>query len=442
MEYITGRAGHAQPDQVTIGARLRILRRWRGLSQEQLAGLAGVSQGYVSLVEKGRRPLDRRSIVSALAAALEVSETDLVGGPHLSRDRVQSDPHLHIPALRVALTTASLDAPAVDGGRPLAELRSLLYGGIEAARRTCDYVRLGDLLPGVIDELYWHAAAAPDGSRQDALRALTDACAQASHLSAALRHMDLAFLAASSARAAAAASGDPLAAGRAAFALLHSRPRAGTWDRNLSLAERAVSELDPYAHDASGLQVLVMLMLTASMSAAALQKEAASADWLDSAAGIAARFPDDPDRNWQSASATNVGLWRVAVAVERGAASREVLALASRVETGKLRSTMSRLADFRADVGKALVREKGTRQLAVEWLAEAERTAPQRIRNSPTAREGVAYLLNSAQRSAGGRELRGMAVRMGIPVLRAGNGTGRYYGCNFPVAGRDYGHFT
>lgn len=415
MEPISGYAD-VRPGQITIGARLRILRRWRGLTQEQLAGLTGVTQGYVSLVEKGLRPLDRRSIISALAAALEVSETDLVGGPHLSRDRVQSDPHLHIPALRVALTTASLGAPAVAQARPLVELRALLYGDIEAARRGCDYVRLGALLPGVIDDLYWHAAASPDDSRQVALRTLTDACAQASHLSTALRHMDLAFLAAKSAHEAAIASGDPVATGRAAFALMHSRPRAGTWDRNLSSAERAVSELEPHAHDGAGQQVLVMLMLTASMSAAALQNEIAAAEWLDSAARIAAMFPDDPDRNWQSASATNVDLWRVSVAVERGTGAREVLALSDRVDVGKLRSTMSRLADFQADVGKALVRDKSTQHLAVEWLARAERTAPQRIRNSPTAREGVAYLLNSARRSAGGPDLRGMASRMGIPL--------------------------
>lgn len=412
----TGYGAEARSGQITIGARLRILRRWRGQTQEQLAGLAGVTQGYVSLVEKGLRPLDRRSIISALAAALEVSETDLVGGPHLSRDRVQSDPHLHVPALRVALTTTSLDSPAVDRGRPLAELQGLLYGDIEAYRRACDYARLGGLLPGVIDELYWHAAASHDDSRQDALRALTDACTQASHLSTALRHMDLAFLAAKAAHEAAVASNDPVAVGRAAFALLHSRPRAGTWDRNLSAAELAVGDLEPHARNGAGQQVLVMLMLTASMSAAALQKEGTAADWLDAAAEVAARFPDDPDHNWQSASTTNVNLWRVSVAVERGTSGHEVLALADQVNTARFRFTMSRLADFRVDVGSALAREKATQRLAVEWLASAERTAPQRIRNSPATRETVAYLLNSARSSAGGPDLRGMASRIGIPV--------------------------
>jgi hypothetical protein len=268
----------------------------------------------------------------------------------------------------------------------------------------------------VIDELYWHVASSPDDDRQDALRALTDACVLASELSSALRHLDLAFVAAKCSHEAAVASGDQAAKGRAAFALLHARPRAGTWDRNMAAAEFAVSELEPHARDSKEQQVLVMLMLTAAMSAAAVQKESAAADWLAAAADVASAFSDDPDRNWQSSSSTNVNQWRVSVAVERGASGREVLALADRVDATRLRSTMSRLADFRADVGGALAREKATQRLAVEWLASAEHTAPQRIRNSPTARETVAYLLNSARMSAGGTDLRGMASRMGIPV--------------------------
>ena len=74
-------------DEVTIGARLRTLRRWRGKSQVELAGLAGLSPSFLSMVETGQRPLDRRSHIAALANALKVSETDLVGGPHLTLTR-------------------------------------------------------------------------------------------------------------------------------------------------------------------------------------------------------------------------------------------------------------------------------------------------------------------------------------------------------------------
>lgn len=95
-------------DEVTIGARLRTLRRWRGKTLAEVAGLAGVSVSYLSMVERGERMLDRRSYISGIASALKVSETDLVGGPHLSADKGQSDPHTIIPALRVALMTNSL----------------------------------------------------------------------------------------------------------------------------------------------------------------------------------------------------------------------------------------------------------------------------------------------------------------------------------------------
>ena len=80
-------------DEITIGARLRTLRRWRGKTQVELAGLAGLPPSFLSMVESGQRPLDRRSHIAALASALRVSETDLVGGPHLTPDPMQSDAH-------------------------------------------------------------------------------------------------------------------------------------------------------------------------------------------------------------------------------------------------------------------------------------------------------------------------------------------------------------
>src|SRR5581483_4812284 len=109
-------------DEITIGARLRILRRWRGKTQTELAGLAGLSPSFISMVETGQRPLDRRSHIAALANALKVSEADLVGGPHLSTDRQQADPHGAIPALRQAFFTNTLSNPALDRARPLSEL--------------------------------------------------------------------------------------------------------------------------------------------------------------------------------------------------------------------------------------------------------------------------------------------------------------------------------
>src|ERR1700741_3455961 len=58
----------------TVGRRIRAWRRRRGgMSQQVLAGLAGLSEGYVSQIESGQRPLDRKSTQVAIAQALDVT---------------------------------------------------------------------------------------------------------------------------------------------------------------------------------------------------------------------------------------------------------------------------------------------------------------------------------------------------------------------------------
>ena len=403
-------------DDITIGARLRTLRRWRGMTQVELADLSGLSPSFVSMVEHGTRLLDRRSHISALASALRVSETDLVGGPHLSSDRLQSDPHMAIPPLRVALQTNSLTRAAVDAARPVAELHSLVFDTIEPLRRVCDYVGVGQLLPACIDELYRHIAGPVDeASQQLALETLVEACVIASAISKELNYLDLAYLAAQRAQEAAALLGDPVQKGKADFMWLLTLPRAGSWDRNLLAAEQAANALEPHARDSFGLQVLGMLALTASLSAASVQQGDRASFWLDEAEKIGRRVPDDPMHNWQCFSSTNVHIWRISVGVERGESGGTMLELAKPVNLGLLEPKASRRAGFFTDVGRGLAREPRMRQEAVRWLRKAEDTAPQRVRNSVAARETVAYLLGRANATAGGRELRGMAARMGVP---------------------------
>lgn len=57
---------------------LRRARLRRGMTLETLAGLSGLSPGYLSMLENGRRELSRRVPVTALAAALRVRPVELV----------------------------------------------------------------------------------------------------------------------------------------------------------------------------------------------------------------------------------------------------------------------------------------------------------------------------------------------------------------------------
>ncbi|MBI4718456.1 MAG: LexA family transcriptional regulator [Planctomycetes bacterium] len=63
----------------SVGARLRRLRKERGLSQAELAAGANVNQGYLSAIERGLANPRRRTI-DALAVALNLPQGVLIGG--------------------------------------------------------------------------------------------------------------------------------------------------------------------------------------------------------------------------------------------------------------------------------------------------------------------------------------------------------------------------
>ncbi|GAA2088143.1 helix-turn-helix domain-containing protein [Actinomadura alba] len=401
-------------DEVTIGARLRTLRRWRGMTLAQLAGQSGLSTSFLSMAERGQRSLDRRSHIAALAAALKVSETELTGAPHLGHDPAQSDPHLRIPAIRAALQTSTLTEPSCERARPLPELVAELEQ-IEPAHQACDYLAVGEVLPDLMDELHLHVAEPQDErAHAVALKALVHACVIATFMSKDLGHNDLGHLAAVRADHAAAFLDDPVQKAISAFLRIHTAPRAGSWDRTLRMAERAASDLQPHTTDPRAIEVCGMLTLSASLSAAVLHKGDTSTHWMGQADELAARIPDTPEANWMSFSSTNVAVWKVAVAVENGAAGGSVLTLANKVNVDRLGDKRGRRASYMADVGRGLARDPKTRGEAVRWLREAEETAPQWIRNSAPVREAVAVMLEQAKVAVGGRELRGMAARMGV----------------------------
>ncbi|WP_312860923.1 helix-turn-helix domain-containing protein [Amycolatopsis endophytica] len=70
------------------GSTLRRIRHARGKSLAVVAGLTGISPSYLSRLESGDRALDRRSLIVALAGALDVAPGDHRGpGPPGEPDR-------------------------------------------------------------------------------------------------------------------------------------------------------------------------------------------------------------------------------------------------------------------------------------------------------------------------------------------------------------------
>lgn len=75
--------GEQRDPDARFGRRIAELRHARGLTQEELAKLSGVSQSYIAELEHGRRlvPAMRLSMAAALAKALRVEIGGLLEEP-------------------------------------------------------------------------------------------------------------------------------------------------------------------------------------------------------------------------------------------------------------------------------------------------------------------------------------------------------------------------
>ncbi|MFV2172632.1 hypothetical protein ACFHW2_13750 [Actinomadura sp. LOL_016] len=308
--------------------------------------------------------------------------------------------------------TNTLSAPAADRARPLDELVTEI-GRIE--RSKYKHVTVGEKLPALIGELHVHACApADEAAHRAALRALIEAFQTATFAAKDLGYGDLAAIAAMRAAEAAALLDDPIAAGKAATLRIHTMPTTARHE-TLAAAERAADVLEPHARDDLGVQVLGMTALAAALHATVVHEHDRARDWLGRAAELADRMPDTPGADWGAFSASNVGVWKVALATERGESGGTLLELARGVDERVIAPRRGRHATFVADVGRGLAREKKTRAQAERWLLRAERIAPHKMRNSGQVAETVAVMMQQSKSTGIGRELRGLAARMGIP---------------------------
>ncbi len=148
----------SEKEPETIGSRVRSCRRFRGMTLETLAGLSGLSKGYLSMIEDGLRPLNNRHHVAALADALKVSVTDLTGQPYPANDRASTEVHSGLAVIRDTLVRRSLDFAEGTGARPLSVLRveGEKIGSLTFDARYSEAVRL---IPGVLDELHKRSLA-------------------------------------------------------------------------------------------------------------------------------------------------------------------------------------------------------------------------------------------------------------------------------------------
>jgi transcriptional regulator with XRE-family HTH domain len=385
-----------------IGLRIAYWRKRRGgMTQSALAGLAGVSQAYISKVESGRKGIERRATLVAIAGALQVTVADLLGQPGDPTDPRRADAATAVPAIRVALIE-------IEEGerRPPTRSPTRLATAVEhlaELRARSDYAPMAGLLPDLLTE-----AAAHGGLPLARVGYETSVCLRN------LGYRDLSLPAARVAVIGARQAEHPAWIGAAEFIHTLALPveAAGITSR---VAERGLGALQAGAADPEVRQMLGQLHLSAALACAVDRRPEEAHAHLSAAMREAETLGDPTDGrgfNLSTFGPTNVGLWRMSIDAEFGDHGR-VIELARRVEPRRL-AVASRHEAYWLTLGRALTHSGRTDRQALVAFINAERAAPTPFSLNPVARNAVMSMVNRTRQRSIPDELRILARRVGI----------------------------
>jgi transcriptional regulator with XRE-family HTH domain len=389
-----------------IGLRVA---RWRdigGKTQQQLADAVGVTREYISMIENGKRPVTKRSLLIALARVLGVSITDLTGQPR----EPHSSEELIIASIESGVRTA-LDEDPDEGPPPdSAEITTTVHR-MRTARMACDFPTLAALLPGLIVSTRVLAAEGRGEQARIGLSSFVAATTDAAFTIKAHGHIDLAMRLAESAQEAAARLGEQAEIAATAFTIAQCALAGGSRRKSVRVATEAADALG----DVGGDDILTwygMLHLHAALSEAALGHSDNVAPHMAEAEATSARVASDP---WlQELTPTNVGIWRVAIALENGEPD-QAPRYARRIDKSRIRG-VDRRAHLHIDTGRGFYAAGHTDEAVWEFL-RADNLAPQKVRSRPWVLELVGQMTRDASQRGGSDELRELAARCRIDPL-------------------------
>jgi len=397
-----------------IGRRIREVRAWRGLTLRTAADLAGLSYGYLGKVERGEKAVTSRRTLETLAYALRVSPVELTGKPWAPADPIAAEAHAALHAIETALEATELGH---DPGGPVRTWEAIAADVgllVEAMHVHADYAAQGAMVPRLLAELHALYVREPR-HRRDALLGMVRVYASATWTTKAIGGRGLPSLAARLAYETAETLGEPAWVGFAAWLRADAGgalDRATQYRRSVTAAEA----LTRHADCEDVLQAVGMLHLSAALASAARGDRETTETHLREADQLANAMDAETGafgHLWFGRA--NVGIWRVSIGTEMGDGAR-VAEVARTVPVEAIPSP-ARQAVFHSDVGRALMSEARTRDAGLSEILRAERLAPQRVRSDVFVREAVADTLRRARRDAGGRDLRGLAWRMGVAPI-------------------------
>ncbi|MFF5566633.1 helix-turn-helix domain-containing protein [Streptomyces sp. NPDC012623] len=398
----------------TIGDRIRSLREFRDLTQEELAERADIHVDTIRKLEQNVRQSARINTLRALARALDVQLERLVGQPTVTRE-------LSDEGGLIALRDAIQDFTALPGVLADTDLEDPpdteeWAASVKAATShywAGDYSTLYGMLPLLLRD---GRAVARQADSECVWQQLALAYQLAASLSAQAGHPDWAFAAVEKQLAAAQRASDPLMEGMGISTLSWVLLRQGRWEDAQDVAERKADALEPSFRRATPVQLAVYgnLLVAAATPAARQDRRDDALTLLTLAESAATR--SGPVRAYGSAfSVVDVRTQQVNVALAgREPDPSEALRLSDRVTVEDITRPVHS-AHYRVDVAQAKY-QTGDGDGALETLLEVEEDQPEWIKFQTLATTTVREMLEAERRR--NSPLRGLAARLGVdPAL-------------------------
>ncbi|MFE5137240.1 helix-turn-helix domain-containing protein [Streptomyces fagopyri] len=406
-------------DTKTLGQRVKELRRIAGMSQSDLAIAMARSESWVSQVERGVQPVERLSILQALADALNVSVREVRPDAAPAAEAEPDETHRSndLEGLRVALT----GHPALGSlfeltpAEPIPSLADFRHRVDEAwtLAHASSYGALSDHLVRLLPSIETAVRHAPAGDRSElhSLRAKAYQVAAASFTRQ--DQADAAWVAADRALQAAELAGQPLEVVASLFRMAHAFMRQQHMEQAEQAAKSAVAVMAPRAESPTcppeELSLLGAMNLVLAVINAREGNRGRTHEHIDRARGIAARLGEDRNDFDTEFGPTNVEIHAVSTAVELGDAGL-ALEVAQRVDASSL--SPERQSRFLLDVARAHAQRRHVGE-ATAALLESEVLAPEQIHDHHLAREVIRDLIQLSEPRVP-ESLRGLAERSAV----------------------------
>jgi transcriptional regulator with XRE-family HTH domain len=400
-----------QMDEWAIGQRIAAHRVRRSLTQEELAGLVGISLSMMKKIESGDRSVTRFSQLVRFAEALRITDLRELTGVSLALLPNGRRQHAAATEVCTALMARGHDSDAPIDLDRLAKDSERVWQTWQAAS-AFRYAAVGQALPDLLLRAQHAVGALIGAERRRALRLASMVCQLARTWTKRVGEHELSLLAADRAVTYALDADDPDYAGAAAWNLAMILSAQGQLDQARTVAERAIADLRKRLSESSRQRLAVFGGLhLVGAAVAARDDRATDARRLIDAADAVARKTGETNHFRLVFGPTNVQLHRVSTATELGRTT-EALSLAERTVAADAAAVERRLT-FHLDAARCYART-GNDVAAVHMVHRVHQESPEELQYSSGLRETVRLLIRRAK-PAIQAELQPLLTVAGLP---------------------------